>query len=222
MGSKWYPAIYTGNFCVLAQLAHQDAEQVLQGAEAPGDLPGPQLSEQGQQGDGEHGGHGEKPEASNAPSKACPPSLERAKEQYAQVHGMDASAVTEELLAKTDEGVEGWACRGLDCRAHGPLGNALYRAFRKNPTMAKTYRWLFDDLKVKFRQNWAMARSFDFVSTKRVHSISTTTKHEEVGTWKNQLQLEAHFGGVGIKEAERQAKNYIRNCQQFEERLSKI
>ena len=133
-------------------------------------------------------------EATSAPSKASPPSLERAKEQYAQVHGMDPSAVTEELLAKSDEGVEGWACRGLDCRAHGPLGNALYRAFRKNPTMAKTYRWLFDDLKVKFRQTWAMSRSFDFVSTKRVHSVSTTTKHEEIGTWKNQLQLEAHFG----------------------------
>lgn len=220
MGNKLYPDIYGGN---PSPLAHQDAQKEPRGAEGDAPQPSQQVGEQGA-GDGEHGfGDVEKPaEATSAPSKASQPTLERAKEQYAQVHGMHASAVTEELLQKTDEGVEGWACHGLDCRAHGPMGNALYRAFRKNPTMAKKYRWLFDDLKVKFRQTWAMSRSFDFVSTKRVHSVSTTTKHEEVGTWKNQLQLEGHFGGVGIPEAERQAKNYIRNCEQFEERLSKI
>ena len=59
--------------------------------------------------------------------------------------------------------------------------------------MASSYRWLFDDLKKKFRQSWAMTRSFDFVAHKRIHQVSTTTKQEEVGAWKSLLQLSTTF-----------------------------
>ena len=152
------------------------------------------------------------------PSKESPPTVERAREQYAQAHGMEVDKVTEKMLEESDEGVEGWACKGLNCAAHGPLGNALYRSLRKNPKMAEAYKWLFDDIKKKFRQSWAMSRNFDFVATKRIHMVATSTKHEEVGTWKNSLQLEVHFGGVGIPEAERQAQNYISNCLEYEDR----
>lgn len=130
---------------------------------------------------------------------------------------MEVDKVTDKMMEETDEGVEGWACRGLNCAAHGPLGNALYRALRKNPKMTESYKWLFDDLKKKFRQSWAMTRNFDFVATKRVHMVATSTKQEEVGSWKNSLQLEGHFGGVGIPEAVRQAENYIANCMQYED-----
>lgn len=150
-------------------------------------------------------------------TKTTLPDLELARKNYAEEHGVDPATVTEELLAKTPLGVEGWACKKMDCRAHGPLGNALYRSFKKNPKMASAYKWLFDDLKLKFRQSWAMTRTFDFVSAKRVHTVATTTKQEEVGTWKNALQLEGHFGGVGIPEAKRQAESYIENCMMFED-----
>ena len=62
-----------------------------------------------------------------------------------------------------------------------------------------------------------MNRNFDFIRTKRIHTISTKTKQEEVGVWKNKLQLEAHYGGVGIPEAVRQAENYIKNCFKYED-----
>ena len=181
MGNKLYPDIYGGN---PSPLAHQDAQKEPRGAEGDAPQPSQQVGEQGA-GDGEHGfGDVEKPaEATSAPSKA--------KEQYAQVHGMHASAVTEELLQKTDEGVEGWACHGLDCRAHGPMGNALYRAFRKNPTMAKKYRWLFDDLKVKFRQTWAMSRSFDFqyksMSLKSCAHVALNLETVKILAWTSRI-----------------------------------
>ena len=131
---------------------------------------------------------------------------------------MEVDKVTDKMMEETDEGVEGWACKGLNCAAHGPLGNALYRSLRKNPKMTESYKWLFDDLKKKFRQSWAMTRNFDFVATKRVHMVvATSTKQEEVGSWKNTLQLEGHFGGVGIPEAMRQTENYIRNCLQYKD-----
>lgn len=155
------------------------------------------------------------PAASN---KDDPPTLERAKVQYAKVHGGAASDVTETMLEQSELGIEGWACAGLDCNARGPLGNALYRSFKKNPQAAESYRWLFDDLKKKFTQSWAMSRNFEFIEHKRVHVISTTTRQEEIGQWKNQLQLEQHYGGVGIPEAKRQADNYISNCRKFEEK----
>lgn len=149
------------------------------------------------------------------PSKENPPTIERAKEQYGLAHGLDPANVTEDMLVESEEGLEGWACRGLNCNAHGPLGNALYRAFKKNPKAAEAYRWLFDDLKLKFRQSYAMARNFEFVEHKRVHTVATTTKQEEIGQWKNALQLQGHYGGVGIPEAKRQADNYIANCLKF-------
>eukprot|EP00435_Cladocopium_sp_Y103_P045967 s2022_g13.t1 len=148
---------------------------------------------------------------------AIQPSLARAKEVYAKHNGLEVSAVTEDMLVNSDLGVEGWACHGMDCKARGPMGNQMYRQIKKNPKAAEAYKWLFDNLKLKFRQSWAMSRNFDFVSTKRIHTISTKTKQEEVGTWKNKLQLEAHYGGVGIPEAVRQAENYIKNCFKYED-----
>lgn len=146
-----------------------------------------------------------------------PANLERAKRQYATAHGVDVGSVTESVLASSAEGVEGWACKGLNVDARGPVGNAMYRAFKRAPAMANTYKWLTDDIKKKFRQCWCVHRSFDFVTTKRIHSVSTATRHDEVGSWKSELQLQMHFGGVGVAEATRQATSYISNCRKYED-----
>ncbi|CAK9002058.1 unnamed protein product [Durusdinium trenchii] len=146
------------------------------------------------------------------------PSLERAIQQYANYMGVDPSTVTEKVLEETEEGVEGWATYGQDARARGPMGNAMYRQMKKpsGAAAAETYKWLSEDLKKKFRQTWAMKRSWDFIDKKRIRSVESKTK-QEVGTWKNQLQLEVHFGGAGLPEAVRQANNYIINCKTFED-----
>lgn len=146
------------------------------------------------------------------------PTLDRAKAQFAKAHGLQVSEVTEKQLEESTVGVEGWACYGLNSAAHGPVGNALYRSFKKHPAAQETYRWLFEDLKKRFRQSWATQRSFDFIEHRRIHVISTATKQEEIGSWKNRLQLENHYGGVGIPEAVRQAENYIANCRNFQDR----
>ncbi|CAK9051241.1 Uncharacterized protein SCF082_LOCUS28143 [Durusdinium trenchii] len=132
--------------------------------------------------------------------------------------GVDPSTVTEKVLEETEEGVEGWATYGQDARARGPMGNAMYRQMKKpsGAAAAETYKWLSEDLKKKFRQTWAMKRSWDFIDKKRIRSVESKTK-QEVGTWKNQLQLEVHFGGAGLPEAVRQANNYIINCKTFED-----
>ena len=153
-----------------------------------------------------------------SPSKDSPPTVERALVEYAKHHGLEPSEVTEDMVAKSPEGLEGWACSGLNVNAHSPLGNSLYRAFKKDPKAAEAYRWLFDDLKKRFRQSWAMVRNFESVMHKRVHVIETVTTQEEIGTWKNELQLQQHFGGTDQPEAIRQATCYIRNCEQFKDR----
>lgn len=134
---------------------------------------------------------------------------------YANHNNVPVQDVTKEVLEASDLGMEGWACFGIDCKARGPMGNAMYRQIKKDPKANDTYKWLFEDLKKKFRQTWAVHRSFDFISTKRVYTISTKTKQEEIGSYKSQLQLEVYFGGAGHPEAVRQAKNYIANCRKF-------
>ena len=143
------------------------------------------------------------------------PSLVRAKQQYAAAHGMAPADVTEKMLSDSEDGIEGWACKGLDCKARGPMGNAMYRSFKKNPAASEAYKWLFEDLKKKFRQSWAMERSFDFIQQKRIKTVTCKTRREEMGSWKSALQLEAHFGGVGIPEAKRQADNYMKKCKDY-------
>ena len=81
-------------------------------------------------------GDGEGP----SPSKDDPPTVERALVQYAKHHGLELPNVTEEMVAKLPEGLEGWACFGLNVNAHSPLGNSLYRALKKDPEAAEAYR----------------------------------------------------------------------------------
>ncbi|CAJ1382340.1 unnamed protein product [Effrenium voratum] len=145
------------------------------------------------------------------------PTRERAIQQYALAHELSPSEVTDDLLEKSELGMEGWACSGLDVNARGPVGNAMYRSFGKHPNMKETYKWLFDDLKRKFRCAWATHRNFDFVVSKRFHEKRESTKHQELGSFKSELQLQAHLGGVGVPEAERQAKCYIKNCEKWPE-----
>ena len=94
--------------------------------------PSQQVGQQGHGDDGEHVG-GEMAEATSAPSKASPPSLERAKEQYAHVHGMDPSAVTEELLAKSDEGVEGVGLSRPRLQSTWAVGERLVQGISQKP-----------------------------------------------------------------------------------------
>ncbi|CAJ1390676.1 unnamed protein product, partial [Effrenium voratum] len=128
---------------------------------------------------------------------------------------MAVEDVTEAMLENTDLGVDGWACKGLDVNARGPIGAAVYRAFIKHPDMRECYKWLFDDLKRKFRTSWAMQRNFDFVCHKRIHEKRESTKHSEIGSFKSELQLQAHLGGVAVPEAVRQAACYIKNCEKW-------
>ena len=151
------------------------------------------------------------------PSDDRKPSVQRAKVQYAKFHNVSVGDVTQEMLVESPEGLEGWACYGLDCKARGPMGNAMYRQLKKDPRAQECYKWLFDDLKKKFRQSWAMDRSFDTVLKKRIKTISTKVKQEEIGVWKSELQLQQHFGGVDQPEAQRQASNYIKNCRKWED-----
>ena len=149
------------------------------------------------------------------------PSFERAREQYALHHDVDKALVTE-MLEESPEGLDGWACVGLDVKARGPIGAAMYRQFEKQPAARETYKWLSDDLKLRFRQTWALQRNFEFISKKRIRSISVVTSNQELGSWKNELQLEHYYGGVGIPEAKRQASNYIKNCQKWPDSVSKL
>ena len=151
------------------------------------------------------------------PSDDRKPSVQRAKVQYAKFHNVSVGDVTQEMLVESPEGLEGWACYGLDCKARGPMGNAVYRQLKKDPGAQECYKWLFDDLEKKFRQSWAMDRSFDTVLKKRIKTISTKVKQEEIGVWKSELQLQQHFGGVDQPEAQRQASNYIKNCRKWED-----
>lgn len=147
------------------------------------------------------------------------PSFERAQVQYALAHNLQSDAVTRKMLEDSAEGLEHWACVGIDCKARGWMGNAMYRQLRKFPEVQESYKWLFDDLKLKFRQTWAIDRNFEFISRKRVKSISTSTRQEEIGTWKNELQLQVHFGGTDQPEAKRQASCYINKCRNYKDGL---
>lgn len=75
------------------------------------------------------------------------PTVQRAIQQYASVMGVDPNTVTEQMLEESEEGIEHWACLGIDSKARGPMGNAMYRSIKKHPEAAEAYRWLFDDLK---------------------------------------------------------------------------
>lgn len=143
--------------------------------------------------------------------------MDRAKAMYGMHHGVAPGDVTLEMLNASEKGMEGWANCGLDVKARGPVGNALYRQLRKNEPAAEAYRWLFEDLKTKFREVWNVHRTFDFISTKRIRSITSKTTREEVGSWKSELQLQQHFGGVDQPEAIRQAANYIRKCNEYKD-----
>lgn len=81
------------------------------------------------------------------PSDDRKPSVQRAKVQYAKFHNVSVGDVTQEMLVESPEGLEGWACYGLDCKARGPMGNAMYRQLKKDPGAQECYKWLFDDLK---------------------------------------------------------------------------
>ena len=146
------------------------------------------------------------------------PSCDRAVEQYAKFQGLDITTVTLETVRKSEQGLEHWACFGLDMSARGAVGQQINRAFAKKPSCKDVYKWLTEDLKRKFRMTWSIERDFDVVVKKRIRSITNKTKQSELGSWKNELQLQNHFGGAQYPEACRQAANYISMRKQFEAR----
>ena len=76
-------------------------------------------------------------------------------------HDLTVTAVTEADVAKSDEGLDYWACHQLDMGARGATGQAISRALRSQPVVKDVCKWLTDDLKTRFRMSWSIHRSFD-------------------------------------------------------------
>ena len=89
---------------------------------------------------------------------------------YAQAKDMCEKDVTEAMVAASEEGVEGWASKGLEVGARSAVGQAIARAFQKNPAAKHVYKWLTEDLKRKFRISWGVSRSFETVLKKRARA----------------------------------------------------
>ncbi|CAE7276633.1 unnamed protein product [Symbiodinium sp. CCMP2456] len=131
---------------------------------------------------------------------------------------MDLSDVTPQMVKSSLEGLEHYACLGLDISARGAAGQALNRALDKAPQVKQdVYKWLTEDLKKKFRATWAIERSFEKVVKQRVRTVRNVTRQQELGSWKSHLQLCVFFGGSSEPEAIRQADNYVAMCRQFGE-----
>ena len=143
------------------------------------------------------------------------PSVGRAIKKYAEWHNLAVTGVTEADVAKSDEGLEFWACHQIDMGARSATGQAICRALKHQPNVKEVYKWLTDDLKSRFRMSWSISRSFDSVLKKRVQCIKNVTKQKELGSWKSELQLRMVYCGVEHPEAIRQASNYIAMCRKF-------
>ena len=61
------------------------------------------------------------------------PSIARALAMYAQAKDMCEKDVTEAMVAASEQEVEGWASKGLKVGARSAVGQAIARAFQKNP-----------------------------------------------------------------------------------------
>ena len=145
------------------------------------------------------------------------PTVERALRMYAEHHKLPVADVTEKLLEESPEGLEHWACLGLDMGARSATGQAINRAFARSSKAKEIYKWLGEDLKRKFRMSWSLHRNFDTVVKKRLRVLRNTKKQTELGSWKSELQLQVHYGGAGIPEAERQASCYMARCREYKD-----
>ena len=61
------------------------------------------------------------------------PSVGRAIKKYAEWHNLAVTGVTEADVAKSDEGLEFWACHQIDMGARSATGQAICRALKKKP-----------------------------------------------------------------------------------------
>ena len=85
---------------------------------------------------------------------------------------MDVGSVSTEMVRASPEGLEHWACLGLDLGARGAAGQALNRALEKQPYYKhEVYKWLGEDLKKMFRTSWAIERSFERVVKQRTRTL---------------------------------------------------
>ena len=150
-------------------------------------------------------------------SQETMPSVERALRVYAEHHNLLAMDVTEKIVVESPEGLEHWACSGLDMGARSATGQAINRAFARSNKAKEIYKWLGEDLKRKFRMSWSLHRNFDTVVKKRLRVLRNTKKQTELGIWKSELQLQVHYGGAGIPEAERQASCYMARCREYKD-----
>lgn len=90
---------------------------------------------------------------------------------YAKHNNVRVQDVTKEVLEASDLGMEGWACFGIDCKARGPMGNAMYRQIKKDPKANDTYKWLFEDKRSSVKHGRFIAPSISFLRRGSIRSV---------------------------------------------------
>ena len=98
--------------------------------------------------------------------------------------------------------------------AKSKIGQQLGRALAHNEAAHAIFGSLLTKDKIKFRQSWAMKRSFDFVSEKRIRSSTHRKSTDEVGEFLPLVTIADRLGGSSTAECVKLAKNYAKHAQE--------
>lgn len=111
-------------------------------------------------------------------------------------------------MSSGQEGLAHWATLGQSCDARSAMGNQLMRALKHDGEARAMYMDLPDTEKIRFRKNWSVKKSFQFVKESRMMKSKSSKSSTERGVYLTPLQIAAKLGGAQFAIARKQAKSY--------------
>ena len=97
----------------------------------------------------------------------------------------------------------------IDMSRRGPIGQQFRRALGHNVKWSGLYPELLDSDKAAFRRSWALSRSFEFTTERKVLTNSFSKSTTDAGVFLPEISIAARIGGnANSPEARQLARNY--------------
>ncbi len=100
----------------------------------------------------------------------------------------------------------------MDCSGKGALAQRMKRSFKHHSFAATIFKDMLDVDKQRFRESFAVAKSFDFLKESRVKIHSESHAGQEIGEFLPIITIAGRLGSATSEECKAMAKTYAKNC----------
>jgi hypothetical protein len=120
---------------------------------------------------------------------------------------------TYQEMMQSPEGPAHWAALSEDWGSRSRLTQQFQRALRAEPRLGDLYKWCPEKMKNKFREEWGLCKSFQFVRESKSKTLTKKRAVSDLDEFLPEVTIASRLGGSEVPACVAMARSYAETAE---------